>query len=231
MGTALAVYDETSEDGELRVYEQEVYQAEQELRESFYHIGMALKRIKDDEPFKPKVGQKPNGKTTFKSWAAYCASKRCMYPKQSAERFIRSAAHRDLLPELKSGTTFVPFFWTQDAVLQIARLKDKQDVRNAVSQIRKALKGDEKFSTALVRRIVDDILGVTHEKMKKKKKELADAPTLADSLHDMTDTVETWMDSLGQVEGDLWSEVETESPGSVKRLTQVLSEFISFLKG
>lgn len=216
----------------LEQYEAKVVAAEQELRESFYHIGMALKRIKDDEPFKPKVGRKPNGKTTFKSWQQYCASKRLRYQRQAAARMIRAAVQRDQLPDLKSGSVAdtLPLFWTIETAVEMARLDTKKDIRTAVSRIKQRLKKGERFTTKLVREVVDEMLGVDRKKKQKQAERLTTTPTLADHLDDMANTVEVWIDSLQEVGVDVWDEMATERPEVVKRLTQVLTSFISYLK-
>jgi hypothetical protein len=131
----------------LQIAQQLVAEIKRKM-EDFYHVGMKLKRLRDDM-FYAELGYK-----TFEE----CCKHEFEYTRTYAHELITSAEYRERLPvSAQRGQQ-----WTEFSVRPLKRLADKQDAarvaRKIVAEIDK--NPEIKLTSALVRKVVDNELGI-----------------------------------------------------------------------
>jgi hypothetical protein len=131
---------------------------ENEIREGmevFYHVGMKLKRIRDDELYK---------EDGFGTWEEYCRV-RWDWSRPYVQRLITASEYRHVIPSVPSGHTSngegKNLDWSERSIRELTRIPDKSGAaRVAKKVIEKAEKEGAKLTSTFVRKVVDEELGV-----------------------------------------------------------------------
>ena len=115
--------------------------------EEFYHTGQKLKEIRDQNLYL---------EDGFKTWDEYCL-KRWEWNRSHVHRLITASEYREKLPTLPSGQ----HDWSERSVRELTRIPDKkQAARVAVKVVKEIEKNDGKLTANVVKKFVDDDLGV-----------------------------------------------------------------------
>jgi hypothetical protein len=124
--------------------------------EEFYYTGMKLKEIRDDELYK---------EDGFETWEKYCRA-RWQWSKQYAYRLILAAEYRAVLPEVPNGTDGEKREWNEFSMRELRRIPDKKEAarvaKKVIAEVDKT--PDAKLTSTLVRKVVDEELGVKRTK-------------------------------------------------------------------
>jgi len=224
MGTSLRISGTVADTSELEAQERRVRKAMSEFSEDFYLIGTELKPIRDSQPPLWKRGG-------FRSWSDYCKSGRLdITDRRWADKLIRAADVRPLLPKISDAHGAST--WTERSVRELLRMRDNEGIRRVANKVATRIRKGDRLTSTLVKELVEtDKHGPKIERTRTKvRKQLSQATTPGEALDAITDWLEQQMESLGRMEASFWTDAETERPGSSKRLTQALRDFVSFMK-
>jgi hypothetical protein len=207
---------------QLAKSEQELYEAMSGAFESFYSQGVILNRINIQKEYK---------QAGFDSFSDYMNERQpCGIKKTQAYSLIQAMKVRPLLPEFppmaESGA------WSERAIRPLLH-KDftPADQKRIGKKIAAQVNNGEKLTATLVKSICDADRGVDKQKEEKQKQELKTTKTAAETLLDMELQIQLWMQALGNVSGEFWSDAEADDKGCTKRLSDMASGFASFLRG
>ncbi len=208
--------------------------------EQFVTTGFALKEIRDDELFK---------EDGFDTWDRYLKERvgqEFGIEQAHVYRLISCAQIRPKLPDLNlpdSVNSGEAAKWSQQAIQEFARLAptaegrpgrpgpdldrlDKRDVQRVAKQVIDHCKEEgEKPTATIVRKFVDEELGVDRaakaKETKREREEEAD-PELHRFLIDMTGRIKAEVEMLGTVADsqEAWKLLRQEHPGVMKRFIE-----------
>jgi len=181
MANELAEYEQT----ELIEAEKKVHEAEQAFCESFYLVGVALKKIYDNELWRAAGDG-------IDSWNKYCTSGRLDISRRYADQLIAASQVRSQLAVLPNVGPLAPV-WTEKTVRELTRLPKPSDVKRASKKVVTQVKRGKPLTARLVKEIVDVELGTPEKKQKAKAKRLAAATTPSEGPET------AWMCLLGTV--------------------------------
>lgn len=212
-------------DSRLAKSEHELYEAMSGAFESFFSQGVILNRMNIEQEYKD---------AGFDSFADYMNERQpCGIKYAHSTRIIAAMKLRPLLPEIAPGANKPEsVVWTEKSIRPLLH-KDftPADQKRIGKKIATRVKNGEKLTAALVKDICDKDRGVEQTKTEKAKAELKLTNTAAETLHEMERQIELWMEALGIVPSEFWSDAETDDRGCTKRLSRVASNFASFLGG
>jgi hypothetical protein len=194
---------------------------ENEIRsgmEEFYYTGMKLKEIRDDELYK---------EDGFKTWEQYLG-KQWELSYRYVANIITSAEYRQKLPTCSTGAGE----WTERSVRELKRIPKKADAarvaQKIIDQIDKA--PELKLTSTLVRKFVDEDLGVKRKKPKAEPKD--NGIDLLQHIRDTTGEISGIRAALETHLSDkeAWRLLIKNNPGTVKRLIEECTLLADFLR-
>jgi hypothetical protein len=218
----------------LRTLENEIRQG----MEEFYHIGMKLKEIRDDELYK---------EDGFADFLTYCHD-RFDWKKTYVYDVIKSSEYRAALPSpriAENGEESEKKGWTEWSVRELRRIEDKKQAARVAAKVVKAVEQSEKaaakdpdvkpikLTAATVRKFVDEDLGVNRTaraKETKRQREEQSKIDLTRFLMDLTGRIEANTDTLQGVPKDAWTLLDEDSPDVIKRLIAACNSLVTLLR-
>jgi len=214
--------------------------------EQFVHTGFALKEIRDDELYKE------DGFDTWEQYLKDRVGEQFGIERTQAFQLILCAQVRPKLPAPLSAAPDNDDGkkpeWTQSVVKEFARLAPKADAKGAPYDIDRLKKNDVervankaikhceekgvKLTSAVVKRFVDQDLGIPEQKAKVKAetaKKQTD-PNLHVYMRDYTGSIEGMREALEAIPRGGWKWLREEHPGLIKRLVKACDSLASFLR-
>jgi hypothetical protein len=215
----------------LRTLENEIRQN----YEAFVTTGFALMEIRDDELYK---------EDGFPTWDRYLkerVGRDFGIEERQVYNLIACAQIRTKIPEV-SGSALPEEGWSQKAILEFARLApkseaheqrrdfDKLDKRDVARVAKKAAEmaekeGDGKPTASIVRKVVDEELGVKLGKPKSKPGD--EGIELGLYLYSLCGRMSEAREALRDIPADAWQLLSEDWPQSIQR---VLSECEALIK-
>ncbi len=202
---------------------------ENEIRsgmEEFYYTGMKLKEIRDDELYKE------DGFTSFERyvWDRFQYKKRYLYD------LIRSSEYRALLPSPQPCATAHEDDekprWTEASVRELTRIPDKKEAARVAKKVIEKVEKEEgaKLTSTLVRKVVDEELGVKRGKPAPEPEPEEQGETVSPYLVGCTGRLEAILENLQGINEEGWMLLNRSKPGLVKRFTQACERLAGFLR-
>jgi hypothetical protein len=209
----------------LKTLEAEIEQG----MEKFYYVGMKLKQIKDEELYKDDG---------FKTFAEY-VRKRWEWSRQHCDRLIQSAKIRGAIPSAPIGANKTDGYypqWSEASVRELGRIKNQDgevDAKEAAKVAHKVIahlgkNAEEKLTARVVRRFVDEDLGV-----KRGKKAPAEPPLsrdLHELLRDYAASLEGMRENLEPIPLDSWRHMRAKHPIPAERLAEECERLAALLR-
>lgn len=204
--------------------------------EEFYHTGMKLKEIRDDQLYK---------EDGFDTWETYC-KERWEWSGSYALKLITASEYREKLPSPSTNRTIGPCEWSERTVRELTRLEDKRDAARVAAKVVKEVERSEqqaakdpeakpvKLTAATVRKFVDIELGVNRAaqaKETKRRREEEEKPELRQFLTDLTGRIEAEREKLATVPDEAWKRFSEDNPKVVKRLIAACDSLAGLLRG
>jgi hypothetical protein len=176
---------------------------ENEIRsgmEEFYYTGMKLKEIRDDELYK---------EDGFETWERYCRG-RWEWDRNHVYRLITAAEYRQVMPTGHQE-------WSERSVRELTRIPDKKDAARVAKKIIEHVEKskDGKLTSTVVRRFVDEDLGVVHSKTEPLPKE--NGIDLDTYLSNETGSLKGMREALMNINDDGWELLSRRNPQLMKR--------------
>jgi hypothetical protein len=214
------------------VRKQRLRTLEKELRvdfEKFYHTGMKLKEIRDDELYK---------EDGFETWEKYCKA-RWELEGSYVRRLITASEYRENLPSVPAGHGE----WLERVVRPLTRIPDKKQAARvaakALAEVEKshaqsAKNGAAKplkLTSTVVRKYVDEDLGVKRQAVKPSKPDYDDDPlSLPNYLRAKIGTIEGIISNLAKVPGEGWEGLAKKHPRLAEQLATACDELAALLR-
>lgn len=224
----------------LRTLEKEIRKASEEVHNTGLRIGQYLCEIRDEELW---------AEDGYGTWADYLRDRAHELVGRSFSRsaeLVRAAEIHRRLPE--TIKTDVRFNLTPDHLVELGRLAPnkspqgprgapgkefaalrKQDVTRVLCKAGK-LAGDGSVSVRVLRRAVDEDLGIDRVAKAKATKAKDNRPELRRWIDQQTGTIEGILEALQQVPDDGWSLLSESDPQLVERFTTACDSLAAFLR-
>jgi hypothetical protein len=212
--------------------------------EAFVATGFALKEIRDDELYQ---------EDSFETWDAYLKERVATefgIEERQVRYLISSAQIRTKLPDL-SGTAVPEAEWSVKAVNEFGRLApqdedheqrrdydrlDKRDVNRVAKKVIDHCEQEGTKPTAtIVRKFVDEDLGVNRAAQAKETKRRREAESKVDLhrfLDDMTGRLEAEVELLSPLADNesAWKLLRKEHPGVMKRFIEACDSLADLIR-
>ena len=220
MSTAIVKRETVPANSRLAKSERELAEALAGQFEAFYQTGVILDRIRREQEFKD---------AGYDSFAEYMNERMPQgIKKAQAYHLIKAKNIRPLLPEFSTNRGMTWSEWTIRPLTHKAF--SKADQKRLGKKIATRVKNGEPFTASLVKQVCDEASGADAKKRAKKKQELKTTKTAAETMREIEWTAKQWMQSLGNVPGEFWSDIEEDDPGCMKDVISSLSSLVSFLR-
>jgi len=215
--------------------EERIRDAEHDVARGFFSIGESLKTIRDLELWK---------QSGVANWNEYCKSGRVDFSKRHANSLIRAFENRKLLAELPEVGNRFPS-WTISTVNELNRMRLPTDIKRVSRKVAVKVGKGERFTTKLVRRLVDYDLGVTERRKESRKRfnepidverierdiedeRIDDTPTLAQQFDEWIRDSDARLHTLNNLSAELWQEAESDDPDIAAKMRSAFERLAKF---
>jgi hypothetical protein len=189
-----------------------------EIRESTFDMSAKVKELHDEQLYKDL------GYSSFEQ----CCKEEFDYKERYAHYLLKAANLLQALPDC----TICAVPWTESQLRELGRLKTPADsdrvAKKVIGQVEN--NGKKRATAALVRKLVDEDLGV--HKTKPTPEPPPEAPLFGDWIDEATGKVKFTLKQLKTLDQDVWKHLPDDcTPQMIKRLITACEELAEFLKG